>query len=180
MLQARISKGFLSECGQIAASRRGHELADVHCCPTTSLPQQHPRNLNFQPGQVLPPQFNHQRRPCPHLSDVIRQVLSMPPHLPPPPNSPSGPNGIHAPVLPRGPTIYGRTEGDLATANGPIPMIWSVDPPPATAPPHANVNVSASVKSVPARMAFPLRVQTMTKRPPKGISLAWSCWCESW
>jgi len=132
------------------------------------------QSLNLQPGQVLPPQYNQQQRPPRlHLLGVIHQALSMPPRPPPPPSGPPGPNGIRPPVLPRGPTIYGRTEGDLASANGPIPMIWSVDPPPATAPPHANVKVggNGTGKGATVGMASPPRVQMMAKRPPRSMSL---------
>ena len=35
----------------------------------------------------------------------------------------------------REPTIYGRTEGDLASAIGPVPIMWSVEPPPPSPQP---------------------------------------------
>jgi hypothetical protein len=37
----------------------------------------------------------------------------------------------------RGPTIYGRTEGDLASAIGPVPIVWSVEPPPPSPQPQS-------------------------------------------
>ncbi|KAF9554277.1 hypothetical protein CPC08DRAFT_672333 [Agrocybe pediades] len=97
--------------------------------------------MQVQPGQVMPPHLQQQQqqqpRPQrPHLFAVIHQALSRPPPhaAPPPPVAASG--KPPAPPLQRGPTIYGRTEGDLASASGPIPIVWSVDPPVrgATAP----------------------------------------------
>ena len=36
----------------------------------------------------------------------------------------------------RGPTIYGRTEGDLASPIGPVPIMWSVEPTPPSPQPQ--------------------------------------------
>ena len=50
----------------------------------------------------------------------------------------SQPQQQQPPQFPRGPTIYRWTEVDLGAADGPVPMIWSVNLPPvirATAPP---------------------------------------------
>ena len=97
-----------------------------------------PQPPQQQMGQSGPP-------PRPHLFGVIRMALSMPPRPPPPqsqtPPRPGQPPQQQRPQFPRGPTIYGRTEVDLSAANGPVPMIWSVDPPPpirATAPPNGS------------------------------------------
>lgn len=35
----------------------------------------------------------------------------------------------------RGPTIYGRVEHDLASSTGPVPILFSVDPPAPPPPP---------------------------------------------
>ena len=106
-------------------------------------------------GQGSPP-------PRPHLFVVIRLALSIPPRPPPPqsqhPPRPGQPP--QPPQLPRGPTIYGRTEVDLSAALGPVPMIWSVDPPPqirATAPPNATSKASI--------MGSPPRVPSMMVKP---------------
>ncbi|KIM37247.1 hypothetical protein M413DRAFT_448563 [Hebeloma cylindrosporum] len=103
-------------------------------------------------GQGAPP-------PRPHLFGVIRMALSMPPRpVPPQSQVPPRPGQPPQQQQPRGPTIYGRTEVDLGAADGPVPMIWSVDPPPvirATAPPtNANgaQNSKASLLSSPPRV----------------------------
>jgi hypothetical protein len=73
------------------------------------------------------------------------------------------------PQFPRVPTIYGRTEVDLGAAIGPVPMIWSVDPPSpirATAPPNA-----ASPNAL--MMRSPPRVLMMMKpgQPARSMSI---------
>jgi hypothetical protein len=67
---------------------------------------------------------------------VIKMALSSIPRLGPPVSAlvrGQGQGGF----LMRGPTIYGRTEGDLASAAGPEPIVWSVEPPPPSPQPQS-------------------------------------------
>ncbi|CAA7263558.1 unnamed protein product [Cyclocybe aegerita] len=74
----------------------------------------------------------------PSVINVIRMALSRPPP-PHPPNPPlnalqNRPPGAQRPPPP-GPTIYARTEIDLAASLGPVPILFSADPLPPVAPP---------------------------------------------
>ena len=66
----------------------------------------------------------------------------------------------------RGPTIYGRTETDLVSATGPVPMVWSVEPMGgATAPPPIN--------SPPAGTTIPIpRPNFVVKPRPRSKSFS--------
>ncbi|TFK18877.1 hypothetical protein FA15DRAFT_760397 [Coprinopsis marcescibilis] len=83
-------------------------------------PQQQPQQPQSQQYNPGPPQQFYR----PNASIVIRQILSQPP-----PQAVMMPNGARRPV-PRGPTIYGRTEGELAASTGPVLITWSSEPPP--------------------------------------------------
>ena len=113
----------------------------------------------------------------PHLFGVIRMALSMPPRPLPPQSQPPPRPGQQPQQQPpphfRGPTIYGRTEVDLSAANGPVPMIWSVDPPPpirATAPPPSGsagggAQQNSNLKPSMSTMSSPPRGSMMMAKP---------------
>ncbi|KAH6894786.1 hypothetical protein BKA70DRAFT_1532492 [Coprinopsis sp. MPI-PUGE-AT-0042] len=82
------------------------------------------------PYQNQPPPPHMTMPPRPTARPIIIQSLTCPP---PPIPPPIGPPGAQRRLLPRRPTIYGRIEEDFTTAMGPIPITWSVDPPPTKA-----------------------------------------------
>ncbi|KAG6888452.1 hypothetical protein C0995_008127 [Termitomyces sp. Mi166 len=72
---------------------------------------------------------------------------------------PSGPRG-------RGPTIYGIPVSDLGAAMGPIPMQFTVMPPPATAPPPGSVPPSSVPHAFATSTPPPTRVAVTPTPPP--------------
>ncbi|KAF9470703.1 hypothetical protein BDN70DRAFT_659976 [Pholiota conissans] len=107
------------------------------------------------PMQPMPygPQFG---APRPGVLQVIRMALSRPP---PPMGVARAPNQI------RGPTIYGRTEADLGAAVGPVPIMFSIEPPPpgtVTGPALAPVGQGKGPQ-IGAPPTSPPRVQMMVK-----------------
>ncbi|KAH6881258.1 rab-GTPase-TBC domain-containing protein [Coprinopsis sp. MPI-PUGE-AT-0042] len=101
---------------------------------STNQPLHNPQFGPPQPGnypyQHQPPPPHVMMPPRPTARQIIIQSLTRPP---PPMPPPIGPPGAQRRLMPRGPTIYGRIEGDFTTAMGPIPITWSVDPPPTKA-----------------------------------------------
>ncbi|RDB27248.1 hypothetical protein Hypma_004535 [Hypsizygus marmoreus] len=61
----------------------------------------------------------------------------------------------------RGPTIYGITATDLASAAGPVLMMFSVDPPPATAPSPGSM---PSTQGVPVIAPIPIHAGSSSLR----------------
>lgn len=50
---------------------------------------------------------------------------------------------------PHGPTIYGKVEIDLSSSTGPVPILFSVDPPPITQPTRAQASSPLKLSLVP-------------------------------
>jgi len=120
----------------------------------------YPPQGGIQPGQIfmhpgLPPP-----RPRLHVIQVLRQALSQPPPAPRPMI-----NG-RAPPPPRGPTIYGRLEVDLAGSLGPVPVLWSLDAPPT------KVIQKALVPQQTQQQLPPLGVQIQGQAPVAPSPLA--------
>ncbi|KAG7090781.1 hypothetical protein E1B28_009866 [Marasmius oreades] len=102
---------------------------------------------------------------------ALRLALSVPPPpsnlLPPPSSAPiRGKNGKPAPTLapppppPRGPTIYARVDVDLASANGPVPITFGIEPmgPPPLPPPLLPDNYNKTTAGLPHIVAPSPRV----------------------
>lgn len=118
----------------------------------------------------------------PNVIGVIRMALTAPPRVAMVKSQGSlgqgaqGPTGQRSPLMApiRGPTIYGRTETDLAVSMGPVPIMFSIDPPLTTARPSFSNPIPApqtqgTPTSKPTMPSSPPRapVQMMTKRQPQ-------------
>ena len=79
---------------------------------------------------------------------------------------PSGPSGQRPPLMipMRGPTIYGRTEIDLAGSMGPVPIMFSIDPPHVIGPHPFSNAIPASLAS--PSQGTPTSKPTMPSSPP--------------
>lgn len=105
--------------------------AQTHVAPSSNTPKQPPEAsspgptfIATQPQQVRPTCAQGTVRPT--SIGVIKTALFSTPQ-----------SGCAVPALVggwawarRGPTIYGHTEGDFASAVGPVLIVWSVEPPP--------------------------------------------------
>ena len=65
------------------------------------------------------------------------------------------------------PTIYGQTEADLSTSVGPVPIAFSVDPPPITTGSKATAPKGAALPSIGAGgLAVSQDTRTRPTSPP--------------
>ena len=124
-----------------------------------------------QSQQARGPQ--HMMMPRPNVIGVIMMALSVPPRVAMVQGQGSpgqGPDRQRSPLMMRGPTIYGRTESDLTGSMGPVPIMFSIDPPPVTSPPSNPIPVSLppSIPVSKPTMASPrVPMQMMAKQQPQ-------------
>ena len=117
----------------------------------------------------------------PNVIGVIRMALSSPPRVAmvrgqgPSGQGEQGSSGQRSPLMMpmRGPTIYGRTEADLSGSMVPVPIVFSIGPPPHVVPhlsnPIPNYVATPSQGSPASQLAVPSPprspMQLTTKQP---------------
>ncbi|KAG6877529.1 hypothetical protein C0993_006323 [Termitomyces sp. T159_Od127] len=106
--------------------------------------------------QPSPPQANAQRVRGSAIQAIYMALSGQRP--------PSGPRG-------RGPTIYGITTADLSAAMGPVPVQFTISPPPATAPPPGSVPPLSAAISTQSPMRVPAISTSSASAPVPRIAV---------